>query len=165
MCSIRREPDRKTQGKKEQVIELIVLLSDRFSSANFPARLISQNPFTCFSSSLPAPVPLLVSVPDPRGEGEACQRWFCCQAAWQHRLWLACLCRRYTDGDHIPIIPAELFEIAQKVRADRTNVEKDEKGNAHRKAKKYTAAGLEIVDEDGRCYIKKERIAPPASGL
>ena len=57
---------------------------------------------------------------------------------------------------HIPIIPEELFEMAQKVRADRTNVEKDEIGNTQRKAKKYTAAGLEIVDEDGRYYIKKK---------
>jgi hypothetical protein len=29
-------------------------------------------------------------------------------------------------------------------------------GNTQRKAKKYTAAGLEIVDEDGRYYIKKK---------
>ena len=57
---------------------------------------------------------------------------------------------------HIPIIPEELFEMTQKVRADRTNVEKDEIGNTQRKAKKYTAAGLEIVDEDGRYYIKKK---------
>ena len=28
--------------------------------------------------------------------------------------------------------------------------------NTQRKAKKYTAAGLEIVDEDGRYYIKKK---------
>jgi hypothetical protein len=29
-------------------------------------------------------------------------------------------------------------------------------GNTQRKAKKYTAAVLEIVDEDGRYYIKKK---------
>jgi hypothetical protein len=29
-------------------------------------------------------------------------------------------------------------------------------GNTQRKSKKYTAAGLEIVDEDGRYYIKKK---------
>ena len=59
-----------------------------------------------------------------------------------------------SSNDHH--IPAELFEIAQKVRADRTNVEKDETGNAHKKANKYTAVGLEIVDEDGLYYIKKK---------
>ncbi len=59
-----------------------------------------------------------------------------------------------SSNDHH--IPAELFEMAQNVRADLTTVEKDEIGNTQRKANNYTAAGLEIVDEDGRYYIKKK---------
>ena len=49
---------------------------------------------------------------------------------------------------HIPIIPLELFERVQQVRADRTNVEVDADGNRRRKKTKYSVLrDAEIPEE------------------
>ena len=48
---------------------------------------------------------------------------------------------------HIPIIPTEVFEAAQKARADRTNIEVDENGSTRRKATKYSAARVRNDEE------------------
>ena len=44
---------------------------------------------------------------------------------------------------HIPIIPAEIFEKAQELRKERTNVEFGIDGTVRRKAKKYTAPKID----------------------
>ena len=47
------------------------------------------------------------------------------------------------EDHHIPIIPKELFEAVQKEKAERTNIEYDAEGHAHRKATKYSAATVD----------------------
>ena len=46
---------------------------------------------------------------------------------------------KYEMADHhIPIIPLELFERVQQIRADRTNIEVDADGNRRQKKTKYS---------------------------
>jgi len=46
----------------------------------------------------------------------------------------------------------EIFEAAQKIRQERTNIDRDEVGRAHRKTKKYSAAKMDgtiqMVEEE-----------------
>ncbi len=48
---------------------------------------------------------------------------------------------------HIPIIPKEIFDKAQETRAERSNIETDEEGNVHRKAKKYSSTAVDFREE------------------
>ena len=52
------------------------------------------------------------------------------------------------DDHHVPIIPKEIFEEAQKKRAERTNIEIGEDGTVRRKAKKFSSVKLETGEEE-----------------
>ena len=51
------------------------------------------------------------------------------------------------NDHHIPIVPEEIFEQAQRLREERTNIELDEEGKPRRKAKKYSSAKTERGQE------------------
>ena len=51
------------------------------------------------------------------------------------------------NDHHIPIVPEEIFEQAQRLREERTNIELDEEGKLRRKAKKYSSAKTERGQE------------------
>ena len=51
------------------------------------------------------------------------------------------------NDHHIPIVPDEIFEQAQRLREERTNIELDEEGKPRRKAKKYSSPKIEEEQE------------------